>query len=66
MKTFSITVSEEIANKLQLAAKKSGLTMEDFMIASLEKQLLKPDSAFENAADYVLEKNRELYKRLAK
>lgn len=38
---------------------------EDLIRVSLEELLTRPDEAFQSAAEYVLTKNAELYRRLA-
>ena len=51
--------------KLQEAAERLRVSPEDLAILSLEEKLAQIDAQFRDAADYVLNKNAELYKRLA-
>jgi hypothetical protein len=46
-------------------AKQVGLAPEELARASLESWLEKPREDFESGVQYVLDKNRELYRRLA-
>ncbi len=48
---------KEIAERLQVSP-------EDLVRVSIDELLTRPDEAFEQAADLVLEKNAELYRRL--
>ncbi|MCI0415367.1 DNA-binding protein [bacterium] len=41
------------------------ISVEDLVRLSVEEQLSRPDREFEEAVQYVLEKNADLYKRLA-
>jgi hypothetical protein len=41
------------------------VTVEDLARVGIEELLSRPDEAFQQAADYVLRKNAELYRRLA-
>ena len=60
-----ITISEERLAKLREVASRFHVTPEDLARVSLEELLTRPDEAFQQAADYVLKKNAELYRRLA-
>jgi len=51
--------------KLQEIASRLGVTPEDLVRISIEELLARPDDAFQQAVDYVLNKNAELYRRLA-
>ena len=53
------------ADKLREEADRLGLTPEDLARAAVSDLLGTPDAAFRTAAERVLQKNRELYKRLA-
>jgi antitoxin FitA len=65
MTTISIPLSDERMVQLQKWAEQSGLTPEEFLRRRVE-QLLEPlDEQFRQAAAYVLQKNTELYQRLA-
>ena len=65
MSTVTITLSDENFARLQEIAAQFHMTKEDLARVSVEELLTRPDDAFINAADYVLRKNTDLYKRLA-
>jgi hypothetical protein len=65
MTTITIPLADEQLRKLTELAEASGVTPEEFLRASVEKWLTHSDPAFAHAADYVLRKNAELYRRLA-
>jgi hypothetical protein len=51
--------------RLQEIACRLGISVEDLARVSLEELLAAPDERFEHAADYVLKKNEDLYRRFA-
>ncbi len=53
------------ADKLRAEAKRLGLSPEDLARAALSDLLSTPDAEFQDVARRVLNKNQELYKRLA-
>jgi hypothetical protein len=65
MTTITITLAEEQALKLQEMAQAAGTTPDELLRASVEEWLARPQRDFSEAAAYVLEKNAELYRRLA-
>ena len=65
MKVLELNLTEPTIAKLQEAAERLSLSPEEFAILSLEEKLEQLDDQFRNAADYVVNKNSELYKRLA-
>ena len=67
MSTSTITISlpEHQLNRLQEIAGRFGVSPEDLARVSIEEMLAQPDERFERAADHVLKKNDELYRRLA-
>jgi predicted transcriptional regulator len=65
MTTITIELPNERLQKLQEMALKFGVSMEELIRASVEDMLTQPEEQFRNAAQYVLKKNKELYKRLA-
>lgn len=65
MEQLTITLPDQMANQLKIAANKTGVKPEEFLIASLQEKLDVLDSEFSKAMRYVLKKNAELYKRLA-
>jgi antitoxin FitA len=65
MTTISIPLSDEQLVQLKALAEKAGVTPEDLARARLEEWLQGPHEDFLGAAQYVLQKNAELYRRLA-
>lgn len=65
MKTVEFELPEATASRLEEAAQKMGVSAEDLLRISVEEKLARLDETFEGAADHVLSKNAELYKRLA-
>jgi hypothetical protein len=65
MKILELNLPEPTVAKLQEAAERLRVSPEDLAILSLEEKLAQIDAQFRDAADYVLNKNAELYKRLA-
>jgi hypothetical protein len=65
MTTITIPLSEERAAQLRIWAEQAGLPPEEFLRRRVEQLLDRPDEQFRQAADYVLQKNAELYRRLA-
>jgi predicted transcriptional regulator len=64
MSIFTIELSDERLEKLRELAAQLGSSPEELVRASIEGLLNGPDDEFKNAAQYVLEKNSELYRRL--
>ena len=65
MTKFAIELEDERVLELQQRAKKSGLTPEVLLRTRVEAWLDEDEKTFEAAANYVLKKNAELYRRLA-
>ena len=65
MKTLELNLPEPTATKLEAAAELLNVSPEELAILSLEEKLAQLDEQFKSASDYVLNKNAELYKRLA-
>jgi predicted transcriptional regulator len=65
MSAITIALSEDRLLKLQEIAARLGVKPEDLVRVSIEELLARPDEEFEKAADYILKKNAELYRRLA-
>jgi hypothetical protein len=65
MTMISIPLSEERLAQLRLWAEQAGLAPEEFLRRRVEQLLDQPDGQFRQAASYVLQKNAELYRRLA-
>jgi hypothetical protein len=65
MTTIAIPLSEEHFSQLRVRAEQAGLSPEEFLRRRVEQLLDRPDEQFHQAAAYVLQKNAELYRRLA-
>jgi hypothetical protein len=62
---LSIDLSPAQANRLRIEAERLGLTPEDLARAAITDLLAATGEDFKAAADRVLKKNQELYRRLA-
>ncbi|QEH35142.1 Ribbon-helix-helix protein, copG family [Aquisphaera giovannonii] len=65
MDTFTIELPEEQARRLREQAEEAGVTPEEMLRFTIQEWLTRPGQDFARAAAYVLQKNRELYRRLA-
>ncbi len=65
MKNLIIMLPEERMAKLREMAVGLGTSPEELARASIEDLLGRPEEDFERAAQYILHKNAELYRRLA-
>jgi hypothetical protein len=65
MTTITLTLPDDRVARLKELAEAAGLTPEDLLRASVEAWLAQPNEDFTRAANYVLRKNAELYRRLA-
>ena len=65
METITITVTNDRLSKLREVASDFNVTIEELVHLSIENLLLQPEAAFQRAMEYTLNKNRELYQRLA-
>jgi hypothetical protein len=65
MSSITIILSDERLLRLKELAKEAKLAPEDLVRASVEEWLSRPKDDFARAANYVLQKNAELYRRLA-
>jgi predicted transcriptional regulator len=65
MTTITIPLSDDRVAQLRNYAEQTGLTPEEFLRRRVEQLLDRPDEQFSEAAAYVLQKNAELYRRLA-
>lgn len=66
MTTLTISLSDEPMLRLKELALEAGVAPEELLHASIVEWLAKPKEDFAQAAAYVLKKNAELYRRLAK
>ena len=65
MSTITVTVSDDRLEKLKEVAGRFNITPEDLVRVSIDELLSRPDEAFEKTVAHVLNKNSELYCRLA-
>ena len=65
MRKLTIELSEEQAKVLSETAKRAGVAFEEMARELLADSLDHPRMSFQQAAEYVLKKNKELYRRLA-
>ena len=65
MTTITISIPDGHLRRLQEIADRFGIPIEQLVRFGIEQLLSQPDETFQNAADYVLKKNAELYRRLA-
>jgi len=65
MSTLTFTVPEEKAEQLTLRAHELGVPIEELLQKITDDFLLRKEE-FQSASAYVLQKNAELYRRLAK
>ncbi|MHB8901174.1 MAG: hypothetical protein ACYC6Y_20690 [Thermoguttaceae bacterium] len=65
MTTLTIPLCEERLAQLRIWAEQAGLPPEEFLQRRVEQLLDRPDEQFRQAASYVVQKNAELYRRLA-
>ncbi|MFN8483298.1 MAG: DNA-binding protein [Anaerolineae bacterium] len=65
MSTVTITLSDEQYSRLRELAVGLKTTPEELARVGVEDLLARPDEDFDRAAAYVLNKNAELYRRLA-
>lgn len=65
MTTVTLQLPDEIFKSLQQLAEKYELSPQELIQASIEQMLASPEPTFADALDHVLNKNEELYKRLA-
>jgi predicted transcriptional regulator len=65
MSTLTITLSDDRLAKLREIADRFNIKAEDLARVSIEELLTRPEESFQQAVDYILHKNAELYRRLA-
>ena len=65
MNTLTVTLSDNDLAKLREIADRFNMKPEDLARVSIEELLTRPEEAFQHAADYILHKNADLYRRLA-
>ncbi len=62
---LAIPLSEQDVEKLKEHAKHRGLSIEELLVAAAQDLLSRSDDEFQRAMEYVLNKNENLYARLA-
>lgn len=65
MASITVDISDDQLQKLQQLARDSKVSPEDLLRVNIEEWLARPQDEFSQVADYVLNKNAELYRRLA-
>lgn len=65
MTSITIALTDDLMIKLERLAKRHDVALEDLVRASVEELVASPEEVFQETLDYVLQKNKELYKRLA-
>ncbi len=65
MSTITIALSDDRLQKLREIATRLQVAPEDLVRVSIEEWLTRPEEEFQQALAYVLNKNAELYRRLA-
>ena len=65
MDAITISLSNDGLAKLREMADRHGITPEELVRVSIEELLTRPEEEFQRAVDLVLEKNEDLYRRLA-
>ena len=65
MKMLEIQLPEQTAANLENAAKRLSVSPEQLLVLSVEEKLAQLDEESRRSADYVLQKNADLYDRLA-
>ncbi|HET7077263.1 MAG TPA: DNA-binding protein [Chloroflexia bacterium] len=63
--TLTIVLDADQLLKLQERATQLGISPEELARVGITELLDRPDAVFQQAVDYVLQKNAELYRRLA-
>jgi hypothetical protein len=66
MESITIPLSEERLLRLRELAKEAKVTPEELVREILEEWLKPPNEDYARASGYVLQKNAELYRRLAR
>jgi len=65
MSTITIVLPDDRVQKLEELANRFQVPLEELVRVSVEELLTRPEDQFQRALDYVLNKNAELYQRLA-
>jgi antitoxin FitA len=65
MKVLELQLPEPAATKLQEAAERLSVSPEQLSILSIEEKIAQLEDEFRGSAEYLLQKNGELYRRLS-
>ncbi|NEO51003.1 MAG: DNA-binding protein [Moorea sp. SIO4G2] len=65
MSSIQITIPDERLQQLQDIAANLNVSIEELVLMSVEQYLTQSELSFNDATAYVLQKNAELYRRLA-
>jgi hypothetical protein len=65
MTSITITLTEDRLARLREIAARLKITLEDLARVGIEELLTRPDETFQRSAEYVLQKNSDLYRGLA-
>lgn len=65
MHAITITIPDDRLVKLQETATRLGVSLEELILMGVDQVLNQSEQAYIGAAEYVLQKNAELYQRLA-
>jgi hypothetical protein len=65
MTSITITLTEDRLARLREIAARLKITLEDLARVGIEELLTRPDEIFQRSAEYVLQKNSDLYRGLA-
>jgi hypothetical protein len=65
MSAITVPLSEERLERLKTLAEQAGVSPEELARVGLEEWLARPREDFAKAAEHVMRKNAELYRRLA-
>ncbi len=63
--SISVQLDDEQSKRLEERARELGVDPRDLAKAAVNDLLTRPADDFDRAASFVLEKNRELYRRLS-
>ena len=63
--SISLEFDDQLSERLQKRAQELGVDVRELAKAAVNDLLARPSDDFEKAANTVLEKNRELYRRLS-
>jgi hypothetical protein len=64
MTTLRVTLSNERLLRLKETADRLGLSTNDLLLIGIDEFLRKPDDDLKKAVERVLDKNRDLYRKL--